>query len=265
MRDDKYENIIGLIPAAGHATRMGLLPCSKELLPLPVVSGQNRSETGPKVIISYLLERQLFAGIRKVYIILRKGKWDIPGYLGDGSAFNMNLCYLMQRLPYGVPYTLDQAFAFVKESIVALGFPDIIYSPDDLYLKLLERLKQGDAEVVLGLFPADRPRNADGVEFDSDKIIRRVVPKPHKGKQPFVWAAAVWTPVFTHFMHDYLANLDPPSPEQSEIQIGHIIQNAIRQGQRVAGVHVSKYPPIDVGTPENFMSAARRFCKTQSS
>ena len=262
MKDNKYEEVIGLIPAAGHATRMGLLPCSKELLPLGVDSADNRSETKPKVIISYLLERLRFADIKKVYIVLRRGKWDIPGYLGDGSAFNMHLCYLMQGLPYGVPYTLDQAFPFINESIAALGFPDIIYKVNDLYVKLLGRLKQGDVEMVLGLFPADNPQNADGVEFDSDKIIRRVVPKPHKGKQRFVWAAAVWTPKFTHFMHDYLVNLDPPSQEQSELQVGHIIQKAIKQGQRVAGVHVSKYPPIDIGTPENFMAVVREFNKT---
>ena len=263
MKDDKYKEVIGLIPAAGHATRMGLLPCSKELLPLGLYPAENRSEIKPKVIISYLLKSLRFADIKKVYIVLRRGKWDIPGDLSDGSAFNMHLCYLMQGLPYGVPYTLDQAFPFINESIAALGFPDIIYKTNDLYINLLERLKGGDVEVVLGIFPADHPQNADGVEFDSDRIIRRVVSKPHKGGQPYVWAAAVWTPIFTHFMHDYLVNLDAPSSEQSELQIGHIIQKAIQQGQRVAGVHVSNYPPIDVGTPENFIAAVREFQKTK--
>lgn len=263
MKDNKYDEVIGLIPAAGHAARMGLLPCSKELLPLGLDSAENGSEAMSKVIISYLLENLRCADIKKAYIVLRKGKWDIPGYLSDGSAFNIHLGYLMQGLPYGVPHTLDQAFPFINDSITALGFPDIIYKGNDLYIKLLEKLREGDVEVVLGLFPADHPQNADGVEVDSDNIIRKVVPKPHKGNYRYVWAAAVWKPVFTHFMHDYLANLDPPSSEQSEIQIGHIVQIAIKQGQRVAGVHVSKSPPIDVGTPENFMAVVREFNKAE--
>jgi glucose-1-phosphate thymidylyltransferase len=261
LKDKKNEEVIGLIPAAGNAARMDLLPCSKELLPLGI-EAENRSEAKFKIVISYLLESLHVADIKKVYIVLRRGKWDIPAYLGDGSGFNMHLCYLMQGLPYGVPYTLDQALPFIKESIAALGFPDIIYKADDLFTKLLERLKEGDAEVALGLFPADRPKNADGVEFDSDNIIRRVVPKPHKGKHRIVCAAAVWKPVFTQLMHDYLANLDFPSIEQSELQIGHIVQLAIKKGQRVVGVHVSKSPPTDVGTPENFMAVVREFNKT---
>jgi len=251
------EEIVGIIPAAGHATRMGLLPCSKELLPLGIDSAKNRSETRPKVVISYLLEKMRIARIQKAYIILRKGKWDIPGYLGDGSAFDMHLCYLMLGLPYGVPYTLDQAYPFINNSIVALGFPDIIYETKDIYIRLLKRLKEGDADVVLGLFPADQPQNADGVEVDSNGIIRRVFAKPNNARQSFVWAAAVWKPTFTHFMNDYLLNLEPPSQKDIELQIGHIIQLAIEKGRRVAGVHVSEHPPVDVGTPESLAAVMK--------
>jgi glucose-1-phosphate thymidylyltransferase len=243
---------------------MGPLPCSKELLPIGIDSVEEGSEPKYKVIISYLLRALCFADIKKAYIILRKGKWDIPDYLGDGSDFNLHLGYLMQGLPYAVPYTLDQAFPFMHQSIAALGFPDILYKDDDIYRKMLDRLKQGDFDIVLGLFPADNPQNADGVEFDTDMIIRKVVPKPHDQKHKFVWAAAVWKPIFTRFMHDYLAQLDPPKNGQIELQIGHVIQEAITEGQRVAGVHVSQYPPIDVGTPENLMAVAREFNNLQS-
>jgi glucose-1-phosphate thymidylyltransferase len=243
---------------------MGPLPCSKELLPIGIDPVAGRSEPKYRVIISYLLRALRFADIKKAYIILRKGKWDIPGYLGDGSAFDMHLGYLMQGLPYAVPYTLDQAFSFIQQSIAALGFPDILYKDDDIYHKLLDKLKEDDLDIVLGLFPADNPQNADAVEFDANMIIRRVVPKPHDQKHQFVWAAAVWKPVFTRFMHDYLAQLAPPKNGQIELQIGHVIQQAITEGQRVAGVHVSQYPPIDVGTPENFKAILSEFNKHQS-
>jgi len=35
-------------------------------------------------------------------------------------------------LPYGVPYTLDQAYPFVQNATIALGFPDITCEPEDL-------------------------------------------------------------------------------------------------------------------------------------
>jgi glucose-1-phosphate thymidylyltransferase len=263
LKDKSYKDVIGLIPAAGHAVRMGYLPCSKELLPLGIDTAEDQSEPRYRVIISYLLEALRSADTTKAFIILRKGKWDIPGYLGDGSDFNMHIGYLMQGLPYAVPYTLDQAFPFMQQSIAALGFPDILYKDNDIFSKMLSRLKEGDLDIVLGLFPADKPQNADGVEYDDDMTIRRVVPKPHDKKHQFVWAAAVWKPIFTRFMHDYLAHLDPPTHGQNELQIGHVIQQAIIEGQRVAGVHVSKYPPIDVGTPENFKTVVSEFNKRQ--
>ena len=70
------------------------------------------------------------ADVRKAYIILRKGKWDIPSYLGDGKFLDMRIAYLMMDLPYGPPYTLDQGLPFVKDAFVAFGFPDILFHSD---------------------------------------------------------------------------------------------------------------------------------------
>jgi glucose-1-phosphate thymidylyltransferase len=254
----KNIEVVGVIPAAGWATRMGNLPCSKEILPIGFHASESGKNAQPKVIISYMLEKMRFAGIRKVYIVLRKGKWDIPTYLGDGSAHDMHICYLMQGLPYGVPYTLDQATPFIEKSIVALGFPDTIYNTKRIYINMLERLNETDADVVLGLFPADYPQNADGVEIDSDGIIRRVIAKPHNASSKSVWAAAVWRPNFSRFMHNHIANIEPWSHEKKELQIGHIMQTAIEEGQRIAGVHVSEQPIFDVGTPDNFTTVLKR-------
>ena len=48
----------------------------------------------------------------------------------------MNLAYLMLGLPYGVPYTIDQAYNFVKESVIAFGFLDIVFEPENPFTAL---------------------------------------------------------------------------------------------------------------------------------
>ena len=118
-------------------------------------------------------------------------------------------------------------------------------------------MKEGDADVVLGLFPADQPQNADGVMMDSNGMIRRVFAKPHDAQQNNVWAAAVWKPIFSQFMHEYLTNLELPLSYNIELQIGHVIDIAIEKGLRVAGTHVSEHPPIDVGTPESLAAVMK--------
>jgi glucose-1-phosphate thymidylyltransferase len=253
LKSDVSKEVIGLIPAAGDATRFGKLPCSKELLPIGFQEDKTISGSKPKVLMSCLLEKMRRASIHNAYVIIKKGKWDIPDYFGDGSEYGINIGYLIQNLPYGVPYTLDQAFPFIMNRKVALGFPDTIYQCPNIYGLLLNRLNKGDAHIVLGVFPADETENADRVEIDTNGLIRRIICKPNKSNLRFVWAAAVWQPGFTHYMHEYLASLDT-SGLQAEIQIGHIVQFSIEAGFLVAGVQVSKYPPMDVGNARRLKS-----------
>src|SRR4030042_7170203 len=126
--------IVGLIPAAGLATRLGMLPCSKEVFPVMNDKGEIT------VLSSGLIRYFKLADITDIYFIIRKGKWDIPAYFGDGSEFNVHIGYLMMNLPYGTPFTLNQACPFIKDKIVALGFPDIRFNPENAFAPLKEKI-----------------------------------------------------------------------------------------------------------------------------
>jgi glucose-1-phosphate thymidylyltransferase len=165
----------------------------------------------------------------------------------------------MMSLPFGVPYTLDQAYSFVQNAVVALGYPDTLFEPDDAFVQLLERQAANDDDLLLGLFPADRPQKFDMVDIDDDGCIREIVIKPRKTHLLYKWAIAVWKPVFTHFMHDYLAKFKRPEETKSEVQIGRVIQAAIDNNLRVRGVHVSDEPLLDIGTADDLLRATRRF------
>ena len=120
----------------------------------------------------YLLEKMRLAGITKAYIILRKGKWDIPAYFGDGKILDMHLSYLMMDLPYGVPYTLDQAHPFLKDKLVALGFPDVLLKPQDSFVRLLKKQMETNSDILLGLYPTDQPHKMDVVDLKKDGSIK---------------------------------------------------------------------------------------------
>ena len=262
---NRNEKVIGLIPAGGQAIRIAPLPVSKELYPIgfrPVEGGRSLR---PKVVCHYLLEKMRLAGITRAYIVLREGKWDIPAYLGDGRMLNMHLAYLMMRLPYGAPYTLDQAYPFVQDAVVALGFPDIIFQPDDAFVQLLNRQATTNADVVLGLFPADQPQKMDMVELD-DGQVRQIVIKPLQTHLHYTWFIAAWTPVFTRFMHEYLAaiqNVDVQddagnnAPQQRELFVGDVIQAAIHNDLRVEAVLFPNGTYLDIGTPDDLARAVR--------
>ena len=93
--------VLGLIPAAGRAERLGRLPCSKELLPI----GFRETPQGPvpKVACHYLLERFRAAGIRRAYLVLHESKWDVARYFGTGAMVDMALAYLsIPSLLFGI-------------------------------------------------------------------------------------------------------------------------------------------------------------------
>ena len=192
---------IGLIPAAGRADRIAPLPCSKEILPIGLQTIAGLNGPRPKVAGQYLLENMKAAGAQKAFIILRKGKWDIPAYFGCGKSIGLNLAYLMMDLPYGAPYTLDQAFAFISNDTVLFGFPDILFRPSSAYRSLMKQLAVSGADIVLGLFKAQNPRKMDMVELDDSGKIRGLEIKPRQTRLKYTWIIAAWTPAFTSFMH----------------------------------------------------------------
>jgi glucose-1-phosphate thymidylyltransferase len=206
------------------------------------------------------------AGIRKAYFVLRSGKWDIPAYLGDGTILNMNLGYLIMGLPFGVPYTLDQAYPFVQNALIALGFPDILFQPEDTFKRLLARLAASQADVVLGVVPFEQPQKGGMVDCDAEGRVRLVVEKPDQSDLRYSWCTAVWTPVFTEFMHEYLAGSDAAKNlvQQRELPIGDVIQAAIEHNLRVEAEVFNDGAFLDIGTPEDLVRAVRDFAAQES-
>jgi len=257
----RVQEIIGLVPAGGQANRIAPLPCSKELYPIGFRPVAEDGSLRPKAVCHYLLEKMRLAGATKAYIILRQGKWDIPAYLGDGAMLDMHLAYLMMNLPFGAPYTLDQAYPFIQDALIVFGFPDIIFQPEDAFVRLLARQAATKADVVLGLFPADQPQKMDMVDLDEDDRIRQIVIKPCHTHLHDTWIIAVWTPVFTRFMHEYLVavqteyNQDNGSSRRRELFVGDVIQAAIQTGLQIETVRFPNGDYLDIGTPEDLVKA----------
>ena len=255
-------DIIGLIPAGGKATRISPLPCSKELFPL----GLSPTDDGglrPKAVATYLLEAMRTGGAKKAFFVIRQGKWDIPAYYGDGAMLHMHIGYLLMNEPYGPPYTLDQAYPFVQNAIVAMGFPDILVEPLDAFAALVTELKKTEVDAVLGVFPNNSVHKWDPVELAPDGRITRIEIKPPASTLRHVWAIAVWSPRFTQFMHDYLAQRKPEFAAayeagiKKEIIVSDIMQAAIENGLNIRGVLFENGSCLDVGTPEDLQKALK--------
>jgi glucose-1-phosphate thymidylyltransferase len=254
------ERLVGLVPAAGAASRIQPLPCSKELLPL----GLPAETAGAKppvlrVAISHLLESQRAAGAEKALVVLRKGKWDIPNYLGDGSRFGLRLAFLVTEVLDGVPYTVDQAFALLDErALVLFGFPDIVFEPRNAFVRLVERHRARRADVTLGLFPGRDPPTMDMVAARPDGRVLSLEIKPRRTRLKYTWVIAVWGVRFGAFLNGYLKNepaLRSRKAQLGELQMGHAILDGLAAGLKVESLTFRRGHCLDIGTPGGLRQA----------
>jgi len=266
--DSSARQVVGLVPAAGSGKRIAPLPCSKEIFPIGIQEVNSNLEPRAKVASHYLLEKFRIAGITTAYIVLREGKWDIPAYFGYGAMLDMCLAYLVITDSCGPPDTLDRAYPFVQNKFIAFGFPDILFTPDDVFGQLLQQQLSTNADVVLGLYPALDHRLMDMIRVDAGGRVTELVLKPAQTDLHYGWICAVWAPTFTKFLHDFVPSdearqyqregghqIDP----QGDLPVGAVIQAAIRQGIRVDGVTFPTGTYIDIGTPGNLAKALRMY------
>jgi glucose-1-phosphate thymidylyltransferase len=262
---NRFREIIGVIPAGGQATRISPLPCSKELYPIGYQAGPDGGMR-PKAVSHYLLERMRIGGVEKVFFILKKGKWDIPEYFGNGEILGLKIAYAIRDLPYGVPFTLDSVYLFVRDGLVACGFPDILFQPRDAFHQLIERQSDTQADLVLGLFPTNFSSRWDMVELNQQGKMCDIFPKPHNKKLNTTWLIAVWTPVFSSFMHTLLKDREKEfkqgyrfdqQQKEMEMSLGEVVKAALKSDINTDHVLFQDGFCIDIGTPNDMLIAAQ--------
>jgi glucose-1-phosphate thymidylyltransferase len=214
-----------------------------------------------KVVSHYLLENMRRGGVKKAFFILRKGKWDIPDYYGAGALAKMSLGYLISSVPYGPPYTLDQAYPFIRGAKVAMGFPDILLQPKDAFKRAFQRQADTRADIVLGLYHVRESRISDMIDVDRKGRVCELVIKPRQTRLKLGWAFAVWTARFTEFMHEYLTVPRTASELQGtglpeELTVGEVIQAAVSDGLLAQSVIFRRRTYLDIGTPEGLRGVA---------
>jgi NDP-sugar pyrophosphorylase family protein len=263
----QQREVVAVLPAAGRSLRLAPLPCSKEVLPVGFGPIPGIQGIRPKVVSHYLLECLRQAGVRKGYVVIRQGKWDIPAYWGDGEILGMDLAYMVIEGSSGPPDTIDRAYPFIKDKVVAFGFPDIIFRPCDVFAKLLARLDRPGVDVVLALFPAHDPKAMDMIDIDEDLRIRAIHLKPKTTRLRYAWLCAAWTPVFTEFLHQFLSGVKGGSgaglignrkiDPQGDIPVGLVLKKAVQAKLKVEGVVFPTGSYIDVGLPQHLVRAVK--------
>lgn len=164
--------IVGVVPAAGYATRLQPLVGSKEV----------HSVRG-RPVMDYLIDRLVRAGCDEIRVVTRPEKADVIAH-----AERQNLTVVLAH-PRSVSRSLLAGLDGVRpDDLVLLGFPDTIWEPLDGFVRLLEALE--GFEVALGLFRGREPQRSDVVEFAESGIVTSVQVKPSTPRSDWIWGMA---------------------------------------------------------------------------
>jgi NDP-sugar pyrophosphorylase family protein len=209
---------VGLVPAAGYATRLAGLDGSKEAL-----------DVRGRPVLDYLLERMRRAGCGEVRVVTRPEKRDVIELAGERGA-----TVVLGRPADASESLLLAADGLGPETPVLFGFPDTIWEPADGFARLLERLDP-DVDAVLGLFRTPDLTRSDVAVVDERGFVTAVQVKPEAPASDLIWGCAATTAAVIGRLREV------PEP-------GELFDRLGRTG-RVAGVHLSD-EWLDVGTPD---------------
>ena len=250
MTDSEY---VALLPAAGTGSRLPDRSVSKELLRFG-----NRQEDGSPVI-SHVLSCMQLAGLVDVIVVLREGKQDIPEYLASSDWNDINFTFKITPGTSGVPETVALGLDDVQQRSVVFGFPDILFEPRDAFVKLIDRLDNSEADVVLGLFPTDRPQKMDMVHTDNSGRVVDIQIKPNATTLDRTWILAVWRPSFSAYLYKLVRGSAMRLAEIADncdgSHLGHDFQLAMADGFRIDSESFDDGRVLDIGTPDDLQRA----------
>ena len=180
--------VIGVIPAAGYATRLQGSPyaavgVSKEML---VVRG--------RPVMAHLVERMRAAGCAEVRVVTRPDKRDVITF-ANGAGLGV-VTGRPAHVVASVSLALNEPTVLSADDVVLLGFPDTVWLPEDGFALLLQEMTARAADVVLGLFGSDEAARGDVVTLASTESaasvgqVRAIDVKPAAPTSRLIWGCA---------------------------------------------------------------------------
>jgi glucose-1-phosphate thymidylyltransferase len=247
----------GIVPAAGAGSRLAPYRAPKELIQIGYREAGGRLL--PKAAIEHLLTSMRDGGADRVMVVLSPGKAEILRYLGSGEQFGMDLAYVCQDVPRGMPGAIDLATPFLADRMVCMGMPDTVFTPAGCFAELTAFHAAIAADLSLGVFPTDHPERFAPVLIEPrTHRVRAIVDKP-RTEPPArnTWGIAAWSPLFTELLHDYVAT-GRREPDR-ELLMSEVFMAAVDAGLRVHALAFESADFHDIGTPEGLLRTRARF------
>jgi len=233
-------NMRGVILAGGNGTRLWPLTktINKHLLPI-----------FDKPMIYYPLSTLMLAGIREIVIISNPQHIDsFRTLLGDGSNYGLEISYLVQNKPGGLPQGILIASDFIGSENFALILGDNVFYGVGLGSALNLRKEFSGAKIFC--YQISNPKNFGVLEVEGKKILS-IEEKPNKPKSNL----AITGLYFFDYKAKFLAEEIKPSL-RGELEIVDLLKIYSLEDQLDFEIFPRGTAWLDTGSPESLLEAS---------
>lgn len=245
---------IGLIPAAGRATRLGW-PVAKELWPVQI----NTTELVP--LIETTMRNMIAADCWHHVFVVRADKPEIMKHVSTKVPHHVQKSYVCQGhispggRSSGLVDAIDSAYHLIKDKTVLFGMPDTYVLPHECFVPLVNALEFDQADIAFGLFATAEYSKYGMVNVDLNAAapypVAEVIDKSglDMGLR-YMWGVLVWSPAFTEFLHtEYNSGM---------FDFATILNRAIKSGLDARGHILEDGEYWDLGTMEDIIHFTKR-------
>ena len=152
---------------------------------------------------------------------------------------------MQQSKAEGLAAAVALTTPWTRGSASCLLLPDTIVRPLDALKTMREAFETRSADLVLGVFPSERPKELGPVRFDADGKVTEVQDKPGQTDLANSWGLAIWGDRFSQMIA-----AAPPNAN-----LGRLFHQAAQSGLTVIACWFEDGEFHDVGTPKGLAEA----------